>query len=454
MIVRSLKQVADMIGGELVGIVDENIYLQGVSIDSRDITKNNLFVPIVAERNGHDYVEKAIEQGAVISLWSQEEPNRPDVPLIIVKDTLLALQQLASVYRDELQLKVVGITGSNGKTTTKDMIASILETTYRAQKTKGNLNNHIGVPLTILSLREDTEVAVIEMGMNHFGEIELLSKLAKPDIAVITNIGESHLAHLGSRAGIAKAKLEIVEGLHADGVLIYYGDEPLLRSTNQNLITFGSNKENDWFATDVKMTVEGTSFFIKNNEEIFIPILGKHHVQNALASIAIATYLNVSIANIKKGLSQLEMTKMRMQVIHAKNNITIINDAYNASPTSMKAALATVGELDYEKKIVVLGDMLELGDDEVYFHEEIGKMLKPNIADYVFTYGERSKYIATKATSAFPEGHVKLFIDKQTLINELKHVVVSNTLLLIKASMGMKLWEVITPFEMETKENR
>lgn len=231
MIKRQLSAIKQMANNAELKEEFEKITIEGVTTDSRNVRKGNLFVPIIGEKfNGHDFVEKAFENGAHASLWSRSVPNPPqDKPLIIVDDTLAALQQIASHYLLEVNPKVVGITGSNGKTTTKDMIASVVGTRYRVHKTKGNFNNHIGLPLTILDMPEDTEVAVLEMGMNAKGEIELLSSIARPDIAVITNIGDAHLQDLGSREGIAEAKLEIIKGLKENGTLIYHGDEPLLK---------------------------------------------------------------------------------------------------------------------------------------------------------------------------------------------------------------------------------
>ena len=205
--------------------------IAGVSIDSRKVTTDNLFVPLRGEKvDGHRYVEKVRDQGAAASLWQKDVPNPPkNIPIIIVENTEVALQELARAYRQQLNVRVIGVTGSNGKTTTKDMTAALLATTYKVHKTSGNFNNHLGLPLTILSMDEDTDVAVLEMGMSSRGEIEFLSKLARPDLAIITNIGESHLLDLGSREEIANAKLEIIEGLAGGGTLIYYGDEPLLR---------------------------------------------------------------------------------------------------------------------------------------------------------------------------------------------------------------------------------
>jgi UDP-N-acetylmuramoyl-tripeptide--D-alanyl-D-alanine ligase len=454
MITRTLRDIQSMVDGRGLAADFFDITIHGVSTDTRTIQQGNLYVPLKgAKFNGHAFVQDALDKGASAVLWAETEGNPPrDVPVIIVDDTLRALQRLAHRYREQLSVKVIGITGSNGKTTTKDMIAALLATTYKVQKTEGNLNNHIGVPLTLLRLEEDTEMAVVEMGMSNFGEIELLSNIAEPDAAVITNIGESHLQELGSREGIAQAKLEILSGLKKNGLFVYHGDEPLLASRvpslplPEHVLTFGQGNENDYYPKSVHIQQNGTTFAIHQapNRSFFLPILGKHHVYNALAAIAVARFFHVSWEKIQEAFSQLQVTRMRMELMETKKGWTIINDAYNANPTSMKAALQLLHELTgYEKKIAVLGDMLELGDQEVEFHREIGAMLRPEMVDYVFTYGALARHIALAAQPFFPDGCVKAYEDKQSLAKDLLAVVSSSDVILLKASRGMKLEELL-----------
>ncbi|QOR66833.1 UDP-N-acetylmuramoyl-tripeptide--D-alanyl-D-alanine ligase [Cytobacillus suaedae] len=456
MIKRSMKQIAQMVSGECNGYSNE-VLLSGVSINSRSIEAGNLFIPIIGEKfNGHEFVDAAIKDGAKASLWQRNQQNPPqNIPLIYVEDTLVALQDLAKAYRNELSLKVIGITGSNGKTTTKDIVASIMGTTYKVLKTEGNLNNHYGLPLTILRLEEDTEVAILEMGMSGRGEIELLTKIAQPDAAIITNIGEAHLLDLGSREGIADAKFEIIKGLKEGGTLIYDGDEPLLNERligkSINKITFGSHLDCTYVPDSIKQENEGTYFTINKHPdmEIYMPILGRHNVFNALAGIAVAEYFNVSLENIQKGLTQLKVSNMRLEVIEGKNGSKIINDAYNASPTAMKAAIDLVRNLKgYSRKFVVLGDMLELGPNEEKYHYEIGELLKPQFVDYVLTFGELSKHIAEGARVSFEPNKVKAYSNKESLIEDLKKIVSANDLILVKGSRGMRLEEVV----LELKE--
>ncbi|RFU67888.1 UDP-N-acetylmuramoyl-tripeptide--D-alanyl-D-alanine ligase [Bacillus sp. V59.32b] len=460
MIARTLKQIHQMAGG--LNDISEygDIEVKGVSIDSRHILAQNLFVPLNGEQvNGHQYVDKALQQGASVSLWQEDVPNRPvGVPLIIVKDTLAALQNLAAEYRKQLTLKVVGITGSNGKTTVKDMTAALLGTTYRVHKTSGNYNNHIGLPLTILSMKEDTEVAVLEMGMSSRGEIEFLSKLARPDVAIITNIGEAHLLDLGSREQIAGAKLEIIAGLKRNGTLIYHGDEPLLTSRlegdrfDRHLLTFGRSDTNDLYPITIRQGQDHTTFTLQGSTdtEYSIPVLGTHNVLNALAAILAAKELDVEEEFIRKGLSSFKLTHMRMEMVEGSRGEKIINDAYNASPTAMKAAIELIeGITGYDKKYLVLGDMLELGPREKAFHEDIGALIDPDKINKVFTFGELGAAIAAGASKKFSSENILVFQDKTELIDELRKHTKSNDLILVKASRGMKLEEVVHALQKE-----
>ena len=428
-----------------------NINISGVSIDSRKVEHGNLFVPFQGENvDGHAYVAKAIENGAAAALWQKDVPNPPeDIPVLLVEDTLEALQTLAERYLEQTTAKVVGITGSNGKTSTKDMTASILSQKYKVHKTAGNYNNHLGLPLTILSMEEDTEVVVLEMGMSGKGEIELLSNLAKPQITVITNIGEAHLLDLGSREAIAEAKLEILSGLQADGVLIYHGDEPLLRGkvdeTAYRVCSFGRGENNTLYPLNIVAEQDCTMFTTNlYPEQLKIPVLGVHNVLNAMAAMLVARELQVSPEQMKRGLSELQMTGMRMEMLIGKNGEKIINDAYNASPTSMNAAISLVSELTgFTSKYLVLGDMLELGDEELAFHKEIGATIKPDSIRKLFTFGRLGQHIAEGALNNLGAENVLSFQDKNALIAALQKELKTGDLVLVKASRGMKLEEVV-----------
>jgi len=453
MIEKTILELKDMIDIENDITPFENIAFKGISINSREIEPGNLFIPLKGERtDGHQYVQMALENGAAASLWQADIPNPPEnQPVIIVKDTLLALQEMARAYRDELPLKVAAVTGSNGKTTTKDILASLLSLKYKVQKTIGNFNNELGLPLTILGLRKDTEVAVLEMGMSQFGEIDFLTNLAKPDAAIITNIGEAHLQDLGSREGIAKAKLEILHGLKQGGLFVYPGDEPLIQNAMKEkgsswmVKTFGKTSKNDIYPTSVTMTGTESVFQINDSNETFrMPVLGEYNVMNALAAMTVAYEWGVPYEQMNDAFKSLKLTKMRMEMLKGLNGATILNDAYNASPTSMLAVIRLVEQLPgYRKKILVLGDMLELGDEEKDFHYQVGKSINPEKIDLLYTYGPLASYIAEGAKEHFSEEKIKTYHDKPLLITQLKKELEEGTFVAVKASRGMKLEEVV-----------
>ncbi|WP_042357647.1 UDP-N-acetylmuramoyl-tripeptide--D-alanyl-D-alanine ligase [Bacillus rubiinfantis] len=450
---RSLKQIAQMIPIKNDITTYNDTVISGVTIDSRNIEPGNLFVPFRGEHvDGHRYVEEAIGKGAAAALWQADVPNPPEnLPILIVDDCLVALQELARAYRHELNVKVVGITGSNGKTTTKDITSSLLSLKYKVQKTEGNFNNHLGLPLTVLSLREDTDIAVLEMGMSGRGEIAFLTKLACPDAVVITNIGESHLLDLGSREAIAEAKLEILQGLKPGGLAVLHGDEPLLMERihqyqgDIELQTFGRNDSNDLYPIDIVQLEHGNRFKINASPETFeLPVLGTHNILNALAAMMIARHFSIPFEIMQQGLKGIKLTNMRMELVEGRHGEKIINDAYNASPTSMMAAIELVANLQgYERKILVLGDMLELGPEEEQYHIQIGAGLNPEQIDLLFTYGELGSHIASGARAVLGENRVFAFKKKEELIQQLKHHVNEHTLVLVKASRGMKLEEIV-----------
>ncbi|MDR6550194.1 UDP-N-acetylmuramoyl-tripeptide--D-alanyl-D-alanine ligase [Paenibacillus qinlingensis] len=450
MICHNLKVIEMMTAGSGLSVGFEDLMIHGVSIDSRTVKSRNLFIPIIRELDGHDFVEEAISRGATASLWQKDHPNPPvHLPLIYVDDCLNALQTLAANYRRELSIQVIAVTGSNGKTTTKDMINSVLQTTYSVHKTAGNLNSQIGVPLTILEIDQSSEVAVIEMGMSERGQIDRLSRIAQPDIAVITMIGVSHLSSLGSREAIAAAKLEITNGLQDHGVLIYNGDEPLLTHAvakiNKPISTFrfGEGDSNDYYAGTMLTNSEG-SFFTVGDDSFHLPVLGAHNISNALATIAVATILGIGPNEINAGFSKLIVTGMRMEKIISPFGYTIINDAWNASPNSMRAAIRTFEDLTgYGRKFVVLGDMLELGEQEEEFHREIGRHLDSAKIDYVYTVGSLGNYIAVEAGKSFQNGHVRSFLDKEALTKALRDMVNQDDIILLKASRGVRLETIL-----------
>ncbi|WP_054941752.1 UDP-N-acetylmuramoyl-tripeptide--D-alanyl-D-alanine ligase [Paenibacillus ihuae] len=459
MITRTLQRIAAMCGGELVSAVDTDMEIAGVVTDSRKITTGCLFVPLAGDHfDGHHYSAAALAAGAAATLWQHDKGPAPeDGAVILVEDTLAALQKLAAAYLSEAAPQVVAITGSNGKTTTKDMITALLEGQYRVHKTQGNFNNHIGLPLTVLSMSEDTEIAVLEMGMSSRGEIALLSSLAAPDVAVITNIGESHLLQLGSRKEIARAKLEIAEGLKPGGLLIYNGDEPLLAEVmaepsfhapaGMQTLRFGLSADNDNYPTGMMTHPGGMTFttrYLAEERAFTLPLPGRHNVINALAALAVARHYAITEASIEEGLKRLKLTGMRIEVMMTASGLTLLNDAYNASPTSMKAAIDVLQSMKTGgSRIAVLGDMLELGPEEVDFHREIGEYLDPALTDLVFAYGPLAAKLAEAATEKLGPERVFAYTDKAELSSVLNSKCSAKDIVLFKASRGMRLEEVL-----------
>ena len=429
------------------------VEVSGISIDTRTIQKGDLFIPFRGEAaNGHRFVEKAFENGAAASLWMKDEPNPPsNLPLIFVNDSEQALQQMAAGYRAEHKATFIGITGSNGKTSSKDILAGALSPYFKVQKTIGNFNNQLGLPITILQLDEDTEVSVLEMGMSGFGEIEFLTKLARPHYTVITNIGEAHMRDLGSRAGIAKAKFEIVEGLQKGGKLFYDGDEPLLRELvakrpDIQSVAFGFGEDNELVAGDIETTENGSEFHVVGalNGQYSISVLGKHQVKNTLNAMLISQALGLTEEQIRVSLAQVSLTDMRMQQLAGVNGSLFINDAYNAAPTSMTAAIEFMKQTNLRsRKWLVLGDMLELGEDEQSFHEQIADVIDSATIEKVLLYGPRMKWLYDKLVLHFTEENLVYAEDNYTPLIETVRTADANTLLLVKGSRGTKLETII-----------
>lgn len=420
-----------------------------VMTDSRQVQGNSLFIPIIGERfNGHDFIKQAIENGAIAAIWDKEIAIPEDVPetmtFFLVEDTLQAMQLFAKAYRQSVQPIVIGITGSNGKTTTKDLVSAVVQQKYHTHATKGNFNNDIGLPLTILSMPRKTEVLILEMGMNHFHEIERLTYIAEPNYAIITNIGESHIEFLGSREGIAKAKLEIKEGLQQDGALIIDGDEALLDHVKQEeyVVSCGYSNNNDIVLSNIKLENQRT-YFTYQQDTYHVPLLGKHHAKNACFAIWIAEKLGISKNEIQTGFNMLSYTEMRFEWLEGKNGVTLINDAYNASFTSMKASIDVLKQLQgFKRKIVVLGDILELGNFAKEMHHQIGNTITPPI-DIVYTIGEEAKEIATTVKQKQNSIISCHFEDRDALISNLIKQVNKDTIILFKASRRMRLEEFV-----------
>lgn len=454
MILRSIDGIIQMLDADYIENDDISKQVCGVCIDSRKVVEGNLYIPIKGiNHNGHRFIAQAIEHGAVATLWNRDEPCPPeDITVILVEDTTMALQQLAYVYRNQLSMKVIGITGSNGKTSTKDILAGMLSQRYITQKTLGNFNNEIGVPLTLLSMSDQTEVAVVEMGMENLGELDFLSKMVQPDIAIITNVGTAHLENLGSMENIAKAKLEITHGMKPHGLFIYNGDQELLREavTREELPghirikTFGEGEDNDMVLTYVSQKEEGIVFSV--NEEPFrfmMEMLGKHQTINAMGALLAARELSLTNGDIQLGLQSIEKTGMRNELAHAGRAV-ILNDAYKSNPQSCIAALDTLALFENPYKIAVLSDMLDLGDDSVMIHFSLGKVLAKYDIQEILTVGELGAYITQGAFQECSSSvHVQHFADKEKLIEYLMPYRQRTCMILVKGSRGMKMDEVV-----------
>lgn len=457
-----IKDILEVINGKLIS-GNENDELGNFSKDSRTVAKGDVYVAIKGENfDGNKFAEHAIKNGAktcILSKLSNEIKEYDHINIIEVADTLLALQQIATYKRSMYNIPVVAVTGSVGKTSTKDIIASVMSTKYKVLKTQGNMNNEIGLPMTILNLK-DEEALVVEMGMNHFGEIRLLTKIAKPTLAVITNIGTAHIGNLGSRENILKAKLEILEGLQGDTVVINNDNDLLnkwakenasinanlsqnyifqnqeLNKGKYNIITYGIENESNYMAENIE-SYEDKSVFNIGKYRIIVPVGGQHFVLNALCAVAVGKYFDIPMNKIIKGIADLELTQKRMQIENTKVGAIIINDTYNANYDSMKAAIKYLEGVENRRKIAVLGDMLELGEYSQKLHEDVGSEIK-NI-DILITVGEQSKNIARNAKAK----EILSFENNQQAIEKIKEIISKEDAILLKASNSMKFNEIV-----------
>ncbi len=439
----TLRQAAAWCGGEYKEEYGDVVFC-GANNDSRKLQPGELFVALQGARDGHEFIGKAFEQGAAAVLCSRMEEDRP---AIIVPDTRIALGQIARGLRQKLGLQVVGVTGSVGKSTTKEMIACVLEGSFRVAKTPANFNNDIGLPLAILAMPEDTQVAVLEMGMNHFGEIAYLSGIAQPQVAVITNIGTMHMENLGSREGILKAKLEILDGMDARGKIILNGDDGLLCTAKpaQPVTFFGyENAGCAVHAGQIQEKDGGISCGVTAGEVHFdlkLPVEGLHFVSDALAAVSVGLTFGVEPEAIAERLANFRTMQGRQEVMQIKG-CTVISDCYNAGPESMAAALAVLGKRT-GRKIAVLGDMLELGTGTQAEHYKVGRLAARN-ADIIYAYGPNAKRVASGAlTGGIPAGRVEIFDDREKLIHKLKCMLCPGDVVLIKGSHGMHLETVV-----------
>lgn len=462
----NLSDIVKAVNGELINPPVDDIKISGVYHDSRKLEEGALFVPIIAERNGHDFIESAIQNGAAASFWSDDLKDAPvNLPLIKVEDTQEAFMIFGKWYLDQVKPRVVGITGSNGKTTSKDMTAAVLGTKFNTHKTEGNENNQLGVPKTLLSMPEDTEVLVLEMGMSAPNEITILSKVGNPEVAVVTMIGESHIQAFGSREKLTEEKMSILDGLTEDGLFIHQENEALITDRLDNTIrnkTFGLEDTADIQAYDINEKVESTSFTLKRNDidsnetiEVTIPVPGSYNVQNAMIATLIGLEFGLTLEEVKKGLENLELTKNRLEWIDGKNDIRLLNDAYNASPSSMKAALGYFGNTKVEnEKIVVLGDILELGDQSKEMHESIAEAVELNKFKAILLYGEEMKNLFAILNDRDSTTYLAHFSgEKDALIEEIEKVTEPGDAVLFKSSNGTDLLSVVETLRVDKEDN-
>jgi len=437
----TLQQAADWCGG-YVDPKYAGITFLGANNDTRKLQPGQLFIALKGERDGHDFIPKALENGAAAVLCTHCDG---DYPAIVVDDTRIALGDIARGERKRIGMKVVGVTGSVGKSTTKEMIACVLGGKYRVGKTPVNHNNDIGMPMAVLSMPEDTEVAVLEMGMNHFREIAYLASIALPDIALIINIGTMHIEHLGSQEGILRAKLEILEGMKPHGQVILNGDDALLINVHKksalNVTYFGvRNPDCAVRALNVEQAQEQLKFTACWDDKtlpITLAMEGTHYVPDALAAICVGLRMGVSPADIQERLASFHNLAGRQEILNVKG-YTIIKDCYNAGPESMAAALGVLGKKP-GRHIAVLGDMLELGVCTQAEHYRVGRIAAEN-ADIVLAYGPNSERVISGAlTGGMPDSKAMAFADREHLIEALKCLAKPGDVLLFKGSHGMHM---------------
>lgn len=423
-----------------------------VGYDTRQLTTGALFVPLMGQRDGHDYQVMAQQQGAVISFWQADHEVPVDMPVIVVADTLKAYQQLARYYLQKVNPFVVAITGSNGKTTTKDMAAAILAKSFNVFKTPENYNNEIGVPQTILAMPMNTEMLVVEMGMDRPGQIADLTTIANPDVAVITMIGEAHIEFFKTRDKIADAKMEIASHLNPDGVLIFDGDEPLLNERTQDLQmtkkTFGQKETNTLYPTMIATDQLKTRFQLNRWPELTfeIPLMGDYNVKNALAAICIGQYLKITPEMMQQALANFQMTENRTQWLTANNGAQILSDVYNSNPTAAKEVLKNFADFQTTgKRQVVLGDMLELGSASQELHLSLEKALDPKKIQVVYLIGSEIKPLYEALVNIYPQSQLHYYTTSQQaeLLNDIYQNLNENDLLLLKASHGIHLENIV-----------
>lgn len=450
----TLRQAAEWCGGT----VEEkyaNVVFDGATNDTRNIKPGQLFVALQGARDGHEFIADAMAGGAAAVLCTR---MMGDYPAVYVSNTRLALGEIARRERMRIGMQVVGVTGSVGKSTTKEMIAQVLETTFRTAKTPANHNNDIGMPMAILAMPEDTQVAVVEMGMNHFREMAYLSRIARPDLAVILNIGTMHMEHLGSQEGIRRAKMEILEGMAPDARVVLNGDDAMLRSLEQQpaqpILYFGTDDSLNVYATDICQDGDTLRFEVHDDGGDFFPVQlhleGGHYVPDALAAITVGLAMGVSPSDIRAGLDSFRNMAGRQEILEI-NGITFIKDCYNAGPESMEGALKVLGTKP-GRRVAVLGDMLELGACTPAEHYRVGRLAAAN-SDLVYAYGPNaSRVVGGCITGGMEEYRAQAFTEMDKIIAALKRMLAPGDVVLVKGSHGMHMEKILDAFLTDKKE--
>ena len=451
-----LYEIAEVLSAKNDVTQFENVALRNAEFDSRLIESGDLFVPLKGARDGHDFIPTAFAQGAAATL--SERPVAEGA-YILVDDVLTAFQRLAQYYLEKMQVDVLAVTGSNGKTTTKDMLAQLLATTYKTYKTQGNYNNEIGLPYTVLHMPEGTEKLVLEMGQDHLGDIHLLSKLAKPKTGIVTLVGEAHLEFFGSRAEIAQGKMQIADGLRKDGLLIVPADKIINEffPADCKLVRFGPDA--DIFLTRLEERKDSLSFECNFLEQrIDLPVTGKYNATNAMIAAYAALQEGVSEAAIAQALSELELTRNRTEWKKAGNGADILSDVYNANPTAMRLILETFSTIPANpggRKLAVLADMKELGADSKSMHGSMITSLNPEIVTDLFLYGQDMEALYDYAKEIYPPGRVHYFIKNdekdqfEQLTKAVREKLTPADQILLKGSNSMNLAKLVEDLEEE-----
>jgi len=458
----TLAQLLTAVNGKLLGNdTDLETPILRVDTDSRNIHEGALFIPLVGERfDGHAYINSALEGGAVGCLTARErESYRPDKFYVKVGNTQRALRDLAAWYKERFQIPFVAVTGSVGKTTAKDMIAAVLGTKYKVLKTEGNFNNNVGLPLTLLRLDRSYEIAVLEMGMDRFGEIDYLAGTVKPDVGVITNIGDAHIERLGSRENIFKAKCELLPHIKEDGLLVLNGDDPMLSTLRGNTpveTVFCGRDEGLEYRAQVTGG-DGVSHIHCRlttphmDRDVKIPALGEHMIYPALIAAAVGEWFGLTPDQIEQGLTRFVPTRMRMNILRRGGGVTILDDTYNANPQSMRAAVSVLADSHSAWKAAVLGDMLELGPFAPALHSGVGEYLGKAGINCLVAVGEMSEHMAQGARDAGVP-MVCHCADKEAAKAVLDRIIKPDSTILVKASRGMKLEELTAYLVEHTQE--